>query len=254
MTRKLLLALAIVAVAAVCVRLGFWQLSRWHGKQRLNAALRSALASPPLDLAPPLPALESVRLRRVRASGVYDERRQFVLSARAHQGSPGVDVVTPLVIAPGQAVLVDRGWLYAADAATANPLVHPVPGPRAVVGLPQALPPLRARWPLHRLAYADSASVWATFGLDPDTLAARLPYRVAPWMLRALPGPDAPGQPLRSAPEPFDEMMHLSYAIQWFTFATILVVGSLAVAIARSRGAMGAATIVPPPPRPGDSP
>jgi len=257
--RRLLAVLAVVLVAATCVRLGFWQLSRWHEKQRMNAALRAALAAPPLDLAAPFPPLADVRLRRVRVSGVYDERRQLVLSARAHDGSPGVDVATPLVVAPGQAVLVDRGWLYAADAATANPLAHPVPGPRTVVGLPQAFVPPRLRAPLRALPYAsDSASVWATLTPDADTLARRLPYRLAPWMLHALPAPDAPAEPLRSAPQPYDEMMHLSYAIQWFTFATILVGGSLVLRWARSRrdpdAADGSRLDVPPFPRPGDSP
>lgn len=257
MIRRLLVVLGIVVVAAVCVRLGFWQLSRWHEKQRLNVALRAALATPPLDVAPPFPPLADVHMRRVRVSGVYDERRQLVLSARAHEGSPGVDVATPLVVAPGQAVLVDRGWLYAADAATANPLAHPVPGPRQVVGLPQPLTPARTHGPLRALPYSnDSAQVWAALTPDPDTLARRLPYHLAPWMLHALPGPDAPAEPLRSQPAPYDEMMHLSYAIQWFTFATILVVGSFAVRAVRARRdpdvPAGERLAIPPHPRTGD--
>jgi len=38
--------------------------------------------------------------------------------------------------------------------------------------------------------------------------------------------------PARSPPQPLDEGPHLSYAIQWFSFATIAIVGTL-VAVLR---------------------
>lgn len=234
--RALLVGAIVVAMAATCVRLGVWQLSRWHEKQRLNAALNASLAAPPLVIGDAAPPAGAVGRRRVRAQGVYDETHQFVLAGRASNGSPGVDVVTPLLLPGGGAVLVDRGWLYAADAATANPLAWPEPGPRTVVGLAQPLAGVRMRVPLRRLPYGhDSAAVWSAMVVDPDTAARRLGRPVAGWLLRALPAADAPPQPVRSAPRPYDELMHISYAVQWFAFATILVVGSLALAWTRRR-------------------
>src|SRR5207247_3460921 len=45
--RSLAVAGFVIASAAVCVRLGFWQLSRLEHKRHLNAAMREALSLPP---------------------------------------------------------------------------------------------------------------------------------------------------------------------------------------------------------------
>lgn len=233
---SLLVTLAVLVMAAVCVRLGFWQISRWHEKQALNVRLRAALAAPPLDLHAPLPAVHALGARRVRVRGRYDAQHQFVLIARAHDGSPGVEIVTPLELSGGARVLVDRGWVYAADAATANPLAWPESGEVAVEGMPQALGPPRAHTAPRRLPYGhDSAAVWATLVLDSAQAARLIGRPVAGYLVRALPGPKAPPEPVRIPPRPYDESMHISYAVQWFTFAAILLGGSSALALSRRR-------------------
>ncbi|MBI5711545.1 MAG: SURF1 family protein [Candidatus Eisenbacteria bacterium] len=237
--RSLAVAAAVLLVAAVCVRLGFWQLSRRHEKQRLNRSQAAALAAAPLRLGSAAAPLDSVRDRRVELTGRFDERRQVVLAGRAHAGSPGVEVVTPLLLADGSAVLVDRGWLYAGDAATARPQQFPEPGERAVTGFARPLERGAGGAPWRRLP-ADLLELWSARALDPDSLAARFPYALAPWFVRELPGPGVPGRPLRTPPRKLDEFMHLSYAIQWFVFAAILLGGSLAVARARRRRGAGA--------------
>src|SRR5258706_6447443 len=113
--------------AAVCVRLGVWQLARLHEKEALNARLRTALAAAPGDLAAADRALahgpDALRFGRWAARGRFDETHQFLLMGRARNGEPGVEVVTPLVPdgagaasgaggtgAGGPAVVVNRGW------------------------------------------------------------------------------------------------------------------------------------------------
>jgi surfeit locus 1 family protein len=238
--RSLLAVVIVVTVAAVCVRLGFWQISRWHEKQRLNAAQRAALVAPPVELGSEPVPLDEVRGRRVRLRGRFDETRQVLLAGRAHDGAPGVDVVTPLLLDGGSAVLVDRGWLYAADAATARPQDHPEPGEHEVTGLVEPLARARRAVPTVRLA-AREVTLWSASALDPDTLARRFPYPLAPYVVRQLPGPGVPARPLRSPLRPYDETMHVSYAIQWFLFAAILVGGSLAVVSTRRRRSVPAA-------------
>lgn len=243
------LVLALL-VAAICVRLGFWQLSRLHEKQALNARLVSALAAPPRapEAADSLAEAGSDALRRGRftARGRYDETRQFLLMGRAKDGEPGVGVVTPLLPADGgPALLVDRGWIPSYDAATAQPERFPAPGERTVTGLAEPL--ARGGPGTRRTRYfrveIDSLEVWSTPRLDADSVAARLPYRVRPWVLRALPdaadslevlqaaesGPFA--GPLRMAPRPYDEGMHRSYAGQWFAFAAITLIGSIVLVL-----------------------
>jgi surfeit locus 1 family protein len=239
---SVLALVVVVGGAGVCVRLGFWQLSRLHEKQALNAALRAVQSAPPLVVDGEPPALEIARQRPLQISGRFDESRQFLLSGRAHDGAPGVEVVTPLQLADARtAVLVDRGWLPAIDAATALPQEYREPEGRVVRGLAE---PLRrgAGGPPVRTLESDSVTLWSVRWLDADSVAPRLPYAVASYLVRELPGPGVPDRPRRTAPHPFNEMMHISYAIQWFLFATIMLGGSAVLAWSRARRAAPSAT------------
>jgi surfeit locus 1 family protein len=231
--RTVLGVIAVLVMAAVCVRLGIWQIARLHEKQRLNAALRAAERAPSLTVVGEPPPLDVARGRPLEVRGTFDESRQFLLAGRAHAGAPGVAVVTPLRIAGGTtAILVDRGWLYSADAATARPQDHPEPGERMVRGLVEefhrGVPPMRT---LER----DSVTLWSARMLDADSVRARLPYAIAGYLVRQMPGPGVPDMPRRELPRPYDEMIHVSYAVQWFLFASILLGGSAVLAWSRRR-------------------
>jgi surfeit locus 1 family protein len=230
-----LVLLVVLAGAAVCVRLGFWQLSRLREKQALNAALRVAEGAPPLIVGGEPPPLEQARQRTLQVTGRFDEEHQFLLSGRAHAGAPGVEVVTPLrPSGAATAILVDRGWLPAADAATARPQDYPEPGERMVRGLAEELRQGAGGPPLRTLE-ADSLTLWSARWLDADSVASRLPYAVAGYALREFPGPGVPDRPRRTRRPPYNEMTHLSYAIQWFLFAAIMLGGSAALAWSRRR-------------------
>jgi surfeit locus 1 family protein len=245
--RTLLIALLVLGGTALCVRLGFWQLSRLAEKRALNAALREAIAAPPIEAGGAALPLDRVRGRRVRFTGRFDESRQILLSGRAKGGSPGVHVVTPLRLPmDSTAVLVDRGWLYSPDAAHARPQDHPESGERVVVGIADSIAHAHAgAW----LEFErDSVTLWSARALDSDSLAARLPYPVAPYVVRELPGPGVPADPARMEPRPYNEFEHVSYAIQWFLFGSILLFGSALLAWSRRRGHL---KLVPPIPRAG---
>jgi surfeit locus 1 family protein len=228
--------LIALACGVLCVRLGLWQVSRWHEKQARNAALRAALASEPARVEEPVPALSALRDRRIEVSGSFDESRQVLLSAREQADLPGVEVVTPLLLAGDSvAVLVDRGWLYAPDAVHARPQDFRERSPRAVRGLARALDRRGAGLPYFTMESDSLHQLWSARTLDPDTLATRFPYALAPWVLLELPGKGVPEKPLRSSPRPLDETMHLSYAIQWFLFAIIIFVGSMALVVSKLR-------------------
>ena len=246
--RTLLTPVLVVAVAGTCVRLGFWQLARLHEKQRLNASYRAALSSSPLSLGSAPEPTANLAGHRVLAGGVFDETRQVLLSNRSLHGSPGVEVITPLRLAGGAAVMVDRGWLPAPDARTARPQDCREPGERSVVGLIEALP-RGVGGPAWTALPGDTITRWSASRLDLDSLAVRLPYAVAPYVLRALPDRAAPGRPVRSTPEAPNEMMHLSYAIQWFLFAIILLVGSVVFASRGRRPQTNAPDAMPEMPR-----
>lgn len=233
--RRLLTAALLVSVALGCVRLGAWQLSRLAEKRALNAALRASLASPPLAAGEGAPALEEVRERPVEFRGRFDPRFQVLLRGRPRDGEPGVIVVTPFLLASDStAVLVERGWLAAVDAATLPAERIPDDTARVVVGLAQdfaAGPPIP---PMREIGTPDRR-VWSAPRLDPDSLRARLPYRLAPYFVQALPGRGAPASPARIVPRPHDESVHLGYALQWFAIAAMIPAGVWLVARRRTR-------------------
>ena len=233
--RSLAIATVVIAAAAVCVRLGLWQLSRLEHKRALNAELRHSFSLAPATIGDVRHMPDSLLRRPVTLRGVFDERRQVLIGGASHQGEPGVHVVTPLrVDGDSVGVLVDRGWLPAPDGITARPQDAPAPGPRTVVGLADTL----ARVPgagAVRVLEADSVTLYSAEELGWDSLSARWPYPLARFVLRELPSPDAPRLPVREAPPLRDESMHLSYAVQWFAFAVILLVGPAALAWSRRR-------------------
>jgi surfeit locus 1 family protein len=70
--------------------------------------------------------------------------------------------------------------------------------------------------------------------LDRDSVAARVPYPLAAVVLvQQLDSGEAVavdrGTPVRVEPPPLDEGPHRAYAIQWFAFALVGVVGTLLV-------------------------
>ncbi len=224
------LVIAMVTIAAItCVRLGTWQLSRLAEKKRMNAELRASLARAPIALGDTI-AADTLNGRVVSIRGHYDPRMQVVLGGWMHEGEPGVEVFTPLMLHGGIAVLVDRGWLSAEMPAEAHPERWVEPGEREVRGRVEVLPRGHRGGTL-RAVTSDSATVLLGLRLDPDTLTARLPYPVAGFTIRELPGPGVGATPLRTPPEPFNESMHLGYAIQWFAMAAIIAGGSIAVAL-----------------------
>ena len=108
------------AMAALFVRLGFWQLSRLSQRRASKAVISARLALPEVPLASLTLDSISEMHRRVVFTGVPDTAHEFLWTGRSRNGSRGVYIVTPVVVAGDTAVLVNRGWVYAPDAATAD--------------------------------------------------------------------------------------------------------------------------------------
>jgi surfeit locus 1 family protein len=207
-------------LAAACVRLGFWQLDRLGQRRERNATLLAARVRPPLEVGGSL-SLDSARGRRLHARGVYDYAHGRVWRARSYEGVPGVDLITPLRLADGVAVLVDRGWAPSPDAFHVDEAAYREGDSADVSGLGMAAP--RARGDVDPVALRDSV---------PYPLLALVIQQLPP--LTALGRPVPPGLVRWPMPE-LSDGPHLSYVIQWFSFAVILVVGSLALVRKRAR-------------------
>lgn len=201
-----------LAVAAVCVRLGFWQLARHRERRAWNAQVEARLAAPPLTLTSGIlsgDARDSLRYRRATATGVWSFRDQVTEGARMLRGSPGVHVLTPLRFADGTGILVVRGWTYAADAATAD--LAPLAEPESATVTGVLLAPA------------------GRFAVRPESLSVGYPLSGLV-LRRTEASPSIPAGLVPVAPPPRDGGPHLSYAVQWFVFATIALVGGVLLA------------------------
>lgn len=230
--RRIGLLLLIVGLAAVAVRLGFWQLDRLAVRRADNQATEAARALPPLDLGRDLPGERTIVGRAAVARGAFLGEGELRLRNRAHREAPGVHVVTPFRIAQtGAVVWVLRGFAHAADGVTPAAIPAPLAGEVTIRGVLAAFPVTGNRG---RPAITAGDTTWQR--LDSATIAARLPSGL-PAFLYLAGDESGPGRLPAVPPPALDEGPHLSYAIQWFGIATaILAFGWLVVRKRAGRG------------------
>jgi cytochrome oxidase assembly protein ShyY1 len=246
--RLLLWHLLILAIAAGFVALGVWQLGR-HGKlverNELRAARLAAAPSayreivPGLDPDAPEGADDDPRYRPVFLEGSFLPEHEVLLRGRTLDDMPGYHVLTPLRLssaqAPGagRAVLVDRGWIPFRYDEPGVPSWAPPEGTVVVLGrlMPEADAP---QGPLAALAPRDPAEGPLTTVARPDVerLQPQVPVPLDPFVVEATgiearTARDGEASPLpRIPPAPAPEAgPHLGYAIQWFFFAGVAIVG-----------------------------
>jgi surfeit locus 1 family protein len=235
-TSGILASLAVLIVAGVCIRLGFWQLDRRDQRLARNAVLVERMDAPPITLTRPPADTAGLTYRRARVRGRLDHARSVILAGRSHNGAPGVHVLAP-VRGGGGAILVNRGWLPSPDAASADLDPLRVAGEVEVEGVLLPFPETGGEG----TRPAAFRTTW--FRLDGVGIRAQFPYPVAPLYLQATSrpvgdaGPDtARTFPVLLPPPAPDAGPHLSYAIQWFSFATIFLVGWLVMVLRRGDG------------------
>ncbi|HEY7877626.1 MAG TPA: SURF1 family protein [Gemmatimonadaceae bacterium] len=225
MNRRTAIGLVVaVGFAAIFARLGVWQLHRLAERRAFNAQFEQRLAAPPASLEEIPDDTALAKYRRVHIRGTLDFDHQFVVTGRSRQGAPGVFLVTPLrPDSGGRAVLVNRGWVYSPDASTVDKSLWMEAEHTEVDGFVEPLPARTRGGPQS----ATNPRAWRE--LDYARAAAELPYAIAPFTVVELAPPDAPranGAPTRLELPPMDNGPHLSYAIQWFTFAAIALYGA----------------------------
>jgi surfeit locus 1 family protein len=211
----------VVTIAAVA-RLGVWQLDRADQKRALQASIASRSALPPLradELARSADDADRQRHRRIVLRGRWLEPLTVYLDNRQMDGRPGFFVVTPLEIAPGDAVLVQRGWMPrdAVDRTRLQPLPTP-PGEVTVHGRVEA-PPSK----LLELGTAASGAIRQN--LDVAAYAREVGRPLRPLSILQQDAPDAPADGLRRhwfVPA-LDYGRNQGYAATWFGLCALVV-------------------------------
>lgn len=222
--------------AAVCVRLGIWQLDRLEQRRAQNTIVSSRGSAPVLDVAALRGQDTSVtHWRRVRVDGIAEYDRELVHATRTQNGSPGVHLLTPVRPLDGSwgdtAIIVLRGYLYSPDGRTVDFAKAREADTLRLETVVTSYPPITAGQATMR------SSPRAMRLLNPDTIAALIGRPVAPFVLLALGDTVMTDitRPSRVPPPPITEGPHLSYALQWFSFATVFVIGFVVFAAPKRR-------------------
>lgn len=228
-----LIGLGVLAViaAAVCVRLGIWQLDRLAQRRAKNAEIRAAATKPALDLeALRRQDTSATHWHRVRVRGVADYGAEVVQSLRSQAGAPGVYLLTPVrPLESGwgdTAVLLLRGFVYSANGSRIDFDKAREADTLDLEALVTAFPPAASG------AVRLPSAPRAVRTLNRDTISALVGRPLLPVVLLAL-GDTTPRDVTLAArvpPPSLGEGPHKSYAFQWFGFATVFLVGFAAVA------------------------
>ncbi|HEV8570182.1 MAG TPA: SURF1 family protein [Actinoplanes sp.] len=224
------LALAVAAAVAM-VFLGIWQLHRYQERTAINDRIDAADSAPAAPLTTVLPAPTSpgsaghppaadLVWTKVSVTGRYDPTQEIQARGRTVNGDVGFEIVTPLVLADGTAVLVDRGWIPPAGDALAAPTVPPAPtGQVTVVGQ------------VHRSESRPTPVIRRDGRLDTrrisvPRLAREMPYPV--YGAYVLLTNQTPAADPAFVPIPIDHedaWQNAGYTVQWWLFALMPLVG-----------------------------
>ena len=220
MSRSLALA-TVVAAAGVVVLLGLgtWQLERRAWKADLIAARQAGFDAPAVPLPAALPDPAALEFHRVWVEGRFDHAHEMHLTSRFYRDKAGYQIVTPLLLADGSAVLVNRGFVPLANKDPATRAAGQVAGAVRVEGVvrlsaaPGAFTPANEPGP-NLWFYPDVAQMAAAAGLT----------RVRPVFVEAGAEPNPGGLPIGGQTVLDLPNDHLQYAITWYSLALALAV------------------------------
>jgi len=224
-----LFAICVFMTAAAFGNLGLWQLERAAEKveaqqaliveSSLNAAAIESIPNGHLHRANP-----EIQNLHVSLRGEFVNERSILLLAEFFQNMIGYGVVTPFRLeSNGQLVLVSRGWTTGILPPDTPPNLRPYTGPTEITGQ-IFVPAENARV----LTSQIDASSWPLRirSLEIDVIADILGEPLFPFEVRITEEQD--GALVRHWPAVnADVNQNLSYAVQWFSFALLVLFISL---------------------------
>ena len=226
--RWILSHLFVLFVVVAMINLGLWQLRRLDEKRQRNDRIEQRMAEQALDLegsATPgdFAATSDLQWRVGTATGTYLGDEQVLVRSRSLDQAPGSWVVTPLELADGTVLLVNRGWIQNNGRYDSVPKrFAPPTGEVTVTGL------VRASETRGRFGATDpkTGTLASLARADVARIDQQLPQDALPfWLqLRQQDPSIGVGDPQPVPVPTLDEGPHLSYALQWFTFTLLVLI------------------------------
>jgi surfeit locus 1 family protein len=223
----LFLTVVLLAVP-LCLRLGIWQIERLHERRARNAAIEARIAAPPIQLDFQTPDLDALEYHRVVLEGHFEPEHELLLQNRSYKEQSGFHLVTPLLPeAGGRAVLIDRGWIPADDSLAVERARFQVEGDISIEGILRRSRP-EPRWSFLADPIPEPGEPfilrWRVLNIE--RIEKQMPYRLLPFFIEQdVPLSVTSPQPVPDPDIDLSDGPHLSYAIQWFSFAAIGLFG-----------------------------
>jgi surfeit locus 1 family protein len=205
----------------VLLGLGTWQVERLFWKQGLIAQRQAAVTAAPIDLPPSLEAARALEYHRVRVTGRFVNDRELFLGATSPDGRAGYQVITPLRLADGRTLLVNRGFIPQDRKAPESRAAGELDGEVAVTGLLRLPPTGKPHWFIP--ANNAERNYWLYVDVPAMAQAAHLDG-VLPFYVDADATPNPGGMPVGGQTLIDLPNDHLQYAVTWYALAVGLAV------------------------------
>jgi surfeit locus 1 family protein len=227
-SRSLILpGLAALVALAILIGLGTWQLQRRAWKEDLIAQIAARAYGEPGAIVPETDwaawRADQDEFRKVRVTGTFlhqFEAPVYGLASGERQGAPlqGYYLITPLKLATGAIVMVNRGFV---PTDLRDPARRPESLPSGEVTITGLVRAPEAR---NSFTPDDDPARNQWFARDPQAIAAAHNLeRVAPFLIDADGSPNPGGWP-RGGQTPLTlPNNHLQYAVTWFGIALTLI-------------------------------
>ena len=207
---------AALVFALACVLLSKWQFARRDEAVLEITRVVDNYEAAPVPVDEVLPALDSFdpsdKWLPVTLEGEYLVDEQLLVRNRPYNGSPGFEVLTPLLLTDGTVFIVDRGWLPSGTKDLPDTVPAPPDGPVTVVARLKAGEPALAGRSAPEGQVATIELPLIADQLDSET------YTGAYGLLESE-SPAVADMPAPAIKPEADEGPHLSYAVQWIVFA-----------------------------------
>lgn len=235
----LIAVLGLVAFA-ILIGLGTWQVQRLHWKENLLATIEVRRTAAPLPLAGIEARYKStgdVDYTPVTATGVFHHggERHFLATWK---GQSGFFVYTPLELADGRFVFVNRGFVPYDLKDPAKRAAGQVEGEVTVTGLARNALPQKPSSLVPDNDPGKNVFYWKDRDAMARSAGLRATAEIVPIFIDADATPNPGGFPIGGVTLIDLPNSHLQYAITWYGLAAALV-GVLGVALCRAKRGRG---------------
>ncbi|CAN5506882.1 SURF1 family protein [soil metagenome] len=219
---RIVVTVAAALFVLATVLLGNWQTRRAEQREAAFETARQANRSSVIELGVAGNDGDTVIGRRVAATGELVGAATVYLDNRQREGQTGFEVLTPLKLADGRAVMVNRGFMAVRPEGREVIVAPPLPAtPARLEGM--AVTRLGRALELGHVTHA-LGGIWSNFSAEEFERLSGL--KLLPLVVEQT--SDSGDGLIRRWPEPgAGSQQNRSYALQWYSMATLALAGWL---------------------------